>query len=197
MDPHTGGYLFHSSAADACFGAAIELTHAHGLPSLGSANGTDVHAPGWQSAKEGHAGFISALVGAEMVFGMRGMASASVTYPEYLILDCDQFHDDQVVAGGIQVDHETLALDTIAEVGPRGNYLTEPHTTEHIRKIPISEVIMETKKMGLEDSGGVIETARQKAKWIFENHTPEPLDEKTQLELERILATADQEIKDT
>ncbi len=196
MNPFDAGYLFHAPQADAYFGAAIELAHAHGLPTLGSANGTDASAPGWQSGKEGHAGFVSALVGSEMVVGMGGMASATVTYPEYLVMDSDQFYDDLAVTAGFEVSSETLALDMIREVGPRGTYLMETHTLDHMREIPLSELIMETQKKGRMEPEGVIETAREKARWIMDNHEPDPLDDATAQELERILARADREIRE-
>jgi trimethylamine--corrinoid protein Co-methyltransferase len=34
---------------------------------------------------------------------------------------------------GIEFDEENIALDIIKEIGPEGNYLTHPHTLEHMR----------------------------------------------------------------
>jgi trimethylamine--corrinoid protein Co-methyltransferase len=195
MEPLTAGYLFHSPLADAMFGAAIEMAHDFGLPSLGSFGGTDALEPGWRSGKEGNAGFISALVGAEWVVGVGNVGSASTTYLENLILDCDLLRDQRITAQGIEVNAETLALDTIRQVGPRGNYLTEPHTLRHMRQIPFSDLIMDATKAGRTTATAEIETARERALWLIANHEPEPVDRLVARELERILAAADREIK--
>jgi trimethylamine--corrinoid protein Co-methyltransferase len=195
MEPRTGGYLFHSPLADLLFGAAVELAHDFGVPSLGSFGGSDASEPGWRSAKESWAGFFSALAGAEWAVGVGGMQAASVLVPENLILDCDLINDFLVTSAGIQVDEKTLALETIKRVGPRGNFLTEKHTLEHLRQIPFSDLIRETSKAGRTGAQAEIETAREQVRWILQNHEPEPLDEAVQAELVRILAAADREIK--
>lgn len=195
MEPHTGGYLFHSPLGDLMFGAAIELAHYFDLPALGSFGGSDALEPGWRSAKEGWAGFFSALAGSEMVVGVGGMASASTLYPENLILDCDLYHDFLVTAGGVEVTQETLALDMIKRVGPRGDYLMEPHTIEHLRRIPFSELILETGRLGRTGATAELETAREQVQAIIETHRPDPLDSEVESELARIIAAADQEIK--
>jgi trimethylamine--corrinoid protein Co-methyltransferase len=195
MEPRTGGYLFHSPLADAMFGAAVELAHRFQVPTLGSFGGSDALEPGWRSAKEGHAGFFSALAGSEWAVGVGGMAAASTLYPENLILDCDIYHDHLVTAAGIEVNDDTLALDVIRRVGPRGNYLLEDHTLRHLRQMHFSDLILETSKNGRLGPDAEIESARETARWILQNHWPEPLDHLTQQELQRIMATADREIR--
>lgn len=130
-----------------------------------------------------------------MVVGLGGMTSVSTVYPEKLILDCDLFLDDRATLTGFEVTREALALDVIRDVGPRGNYLMEPHTLQHMREIPLSDLVMESRRQGREGAGGVIETAREKIKWIIEHHEPEPLDRAVQVELDQIVAAADREIK--
>ncbi len=196
MDPHTAAYLMHTPLATSLWGAAIELAHANGLPCLAGEYGTDAFEPGWQHAKEhGRSALIPALLGAEMVVGFGSMASVTTLSPENLILDIDQFYNDLTTATGFQVNRETLALDVIESVGPRGNYLMEKHTIEHMRKIPFSELVMESRKKENMGADGVIEAAWAKAMWILENHEPEPLEPHAQAEIDRIIATADREIK--
>jgi trimethylamine--corrinoid protein Co-methyltransferase len=195
MEPRTGGYLFHSPLADGMFGAAIELGHHHGLPTLGSWGGTDAEAPGWQSAKESAAGLISALVGAEISAGLGGLAGASLFCPENLVLDCDLFESFRVLAGGVAVDDETLALEVTRKVGPRGNFLMEDHTLRHMRALPFSELVMDARHAGEGDPEGIVAGARVKAQWILDHHEPSPLASGAQRELDRILASADREIR--
>jgi trimethylamine--corrinoid protein Co-methyltransferase len=195
MEPLTAGYMFHSPLGDVMFGAAIELAHYFNLPTLGSFGGSDATEAGWRSAKEGFAGLFSALAGSEMVVGVGGMSAASVLYPENLILDCDLLHDFWVTAGGIEVNEETLALEMVKRVGPRGNYLMEKHTVQQMRQIPFSDLILETSKRSRTGARAEIETAQEQSKWILRNHEPEPLEEAVQAELERLLAAADREMR--
>jgi trimethylamine--corrinoid protein Co-methyltransferase len=195
MEPLTAGYMFHSPLGDVMFGAAIELAHFFNLPALGSFGGSDATEPGWRSAKEGFAGLFSALAGSEMVVGAGGMSAASVLYPENLILDCDLLHDFAVTAGGIEVNDDTLAMEMVKRVGPRGNYLMEKHTVQKMRQLPFSDLILETSKRGRTGAMAEIETAQEQARWILGNHEPEPPEEAVQAELERLLETADREIR--
>jgi trimethylamine--corrinoid protein Co-methyltransferase len=195
MEPLTAGYMFHSPLGDVMFGAAIELAHHFGLPTLGSFGGSDATEPGWRSAKEGMAGLFSALAGSEMVVGVGGMAGASVLYPEYLVMDNDLLHDIWVTTSGIEVNAETLALDMVKRVGPRGNYLMEDHTLKHVRQIPFSDLILETTKKGRTGALAEVETAREEAQRILDTHRPDPLDAAKRAELDKIVVAADRELK--
>jgi trimethylamine--corrinoid protein Co-methyltransferase len=195
MEPLTAGYMFHSPLGDVMFGAAIELAHRFNLPTLGSFGGSDATEPGWRSAKEGMAGLFSALAGSEMVVGVGGMAAASVLYPEYLVLDNDLLHDFWVTTSGIEVNAETLALDMVKRVGPRGNYLMEEHTLKHMRRIPFSDLILETTRRGQTGALAEIETARQEAQRILSTHRPDPLEKAKAAELDKIIAAAERELK--
>ena len=149
---------------------------------------------GWQSAKD-ESGFVAALTGAENVLAFGTNAGATTVYPEALILDCDRFNDFFHTAAGLQVTPETMALDVIRDVGPRGTFIMEDHTLEHMRQIPLSDLVMETRRKGRTSAEGIIETAREQYKWVLDNHEPEPLEPKLQPELDRIVATADRQIK--
>jgi trimethylamine--corrinoid protein Co-methyltransferase len=195
MEPRTGGYMFHSPLADGMFGAAIELAHYHALPSLGSWGGTDAEAPGWQSAKESTAGLVSALVGAEISAGLGGLAGASLFCPENLVLDCDLFDSFSVLARGLEVNAETLSLETVRNVGPRGNYLMEDHTLRHMRTLPYSELVVKSSRRGEGSPEEIIFAAREQVQWVLDHHEPVPLESEVQGELDRILAAADREIR--
>ena len=196
MDPYTSGYLEYPPLTPVMVGAAVELWHAWGVPALGLGGDSDAEELGWHFAKD-DSGFVSALTGAEMVLSFGTTGAARTVYPEALILDCDRFNDSLHTAAGIQVTPETMALDVIRDVGPRGTFIMEDHTLEHMRQIPLSDLVMETRRKGRTSAEGIIETAREQYRWILDNHEPEPLEPKLQSELDRIVAAADREIKGT
>jgi trimethylamine--corrinoid protein Co-methyltransferase len=89
---------------------------------------------------------------------------------------------------GIPVNDETLALDSIAAVGPGGNFLAQKHTRNHMRDLFLPQFMdrrpyteWETKKDDARD------WALNKARKLLAEHRPDPLDEKLAVELERII----------
>ena len=94
---------------------------------------------------------------------------------------------------GIEVTEDTLALDTIEEVGPGGDFISLPHTVEHFRQeLWISDV---GEFAGYE--AGVVETHRgaeekalEKARTILATHDPHPLSKEQEAEIDRIVASA-------
>jgi trimethylamine--corrinoid protein Co-methyltransferase len=93
------------------------------------------------------------------------------------------------------VNAETLALDMVKKVGPRGNYLLEDHTLKHMRQIPFSDLILNTSKKDRKGAMAEIETAREEAMRILSSHKPDPLEKSKVDELDRIIAAAERELK--
>jgi trimethylamine--corrinoid protein Co-methyltransferase len=194
MHPRTGAYLGSAWEGELFYPVGVELAHAWGVPTLAGIFGTDAQTPGWQSAGEAAAGLLlCALCGAETGSGMGLLESCTLLYPEALVLDTDTYHRVRMDAAGLDTSREALALDVIKAVGPRGHFLRQRHTRDHMRQLEFSDLVAQP-----EDGGGYrdpIEVARDKVKWILEHHHPQPLDEPQQAELTRILDAADQELR--
>jgi trimethylamine--corrinoid protein Co-methyltransferase len=189
MHPRTGAYLGTTWEAELFYPAGVELAHMWGVPTLAGIFGTDAPAPGWQSAGEAATCLLlCALCGAETSSGMGLLEGCTLLYPEALILDTDIYHRVRIDAAGIDTSREALALDVIKAVGPRGHFLGERHTRDHIGRLEFSELTVQLKEGS--DYRDPIEVAREKTDWILENHHPEPLGEVQQAELTRILQAA-------
>jgi trimethylamine--corrinoid protein Co-methyltransferase len=190
MHPRTGAYL---SSASYVYAVGVELAHMWGVPTLAGTFGGDAPEPGWQlGAMEGVATMLCALCGAETGSGMGLLKGSTVLYPEALVLDTDIYHHIRRDLAGFDISQEELALDVVERVGPRGHFLRERHTRDHMRRREFSDLTAQ-----LSEQGGYrepIEVAQEKTNWILENHFPEPLDEAKQAEIERILQAADQEL---
>jgi trimethylamine--corrinoid protein Co-methyltransferase len=145
--------------------------------------------PGWQSAGDAAASLLlCALCGAETGSGLGLVESCSLLYPEAIILDSDIYHRVRIEAGGLEINAETLALEVIRDVGPRGHFLKQKHTRDHMRKRRFSTLSNQHLSDG--GVGDPLELARQQAMRILETHQPLPLEECQQAELKRILETA-------
>jgi trimethylamine--corrinoid protein Co-methyltransferase len=134
---------------------------------------------------------LCALCGAETGSGLGLVESCTLLYPEAVILDTDIYHRVRIDAAGLDAGREALALDIIKAVGPRGHYLRQKHTREHMRRRQFSPLVAQPDPAGgYRDPGDV---AREKLAWILEHHQPEPLAESQQAELSRILQAAERE----
>jgi trimethylamine--corrinoid protein Co-methyltransferase len=118
--------------------------------------------------------------------------TCTLLYPEALVLDNENYDTALFYAGGIEFSPEEFALDVVKAVGPRGHFLAQKHTRDHMRKWQLSELVNQPgERGGYRDP---VEVAREKTDWILENHHPEPLDEAQQVELTRILQAAEREL---
>jgi len=188
--PRTGAYYSHEGYI---YAMGVELAHMWGVPTLAGTFGMDATYPGWESSMNGgRTAFLCALCGAETASGMGLLQGSTLLFPEALVLDNELYHNVRLDAAELNTSPEFMALDVIQSVGPRGYYLREKHTREYFRKLDFSELVQV-----FDNAGGYhdpIELAREKTNWILENHRPEPLSDKQQIELNRILEAAEKEI---
>jgi len=192
-DPRSGAYVGYPLDSRCRF-AAVEIAHHWGMPTLGGAFGTDSSSPGtWQSAVEVTLDpFWIGLTGAELVTGIGLNETYTLLYPEAIILDDDIYHRARYALMNMDVNPETLALDTVRAVGPGGHFLAQKHTRKHMRgalkRAATHELDQESKYRD------PLEAARDRVAWILNNHQPEPLEAAKQAELAKILAAADREL---
>lgn len=106
-----------------------------------------------------------------------------------LVMDCDFARMIKFVVNGIEISDETLAVDVIKEVGPFKDFLSHPMTFKNMRIQSQPELIDRSRRERWESAGGkdLYEKANEKARWILENHQPEPLPESTLEEIRAIV----------
>lgn len=187
MHPRTGGFLGNSLGGDLFYSAGVDLAHMWGVPALAGV-GAEASRSGWESAVGiASSMLLCVLSGAETMSGLGLREGCTLLTHESLVLDHEIYNVVRAEAAGINVSPETLAMDVIKSVGPKGHYLNLPHTREHLRTLEFSEMVLST----LGNELDAIHFARDKTDWILENHVPEPLDDKQQAELRRIIRTAE------
>ena len=193
-DPRTAAYVGYPLDSRVRY-APVEIAHHWGMPSLAGAFGTESpELDSWQSAAEVATDpLLAGLAGAEIVTGIGLRDTYTLLYPEAIILDDDVYHRARYNLLNMEVSPETLAVDTINNVGPGGHFLAQKHTRKHMRTSMVRGIIHQidsTRK-----TTKPVEYAREKVAWILENHHPEPPSDDVQKEIDRILAAADKELK--
>ena len=193
MDPRTGGYIGEVPLPNSII--MVQLAHAWKVPSLGGGSlSSDAPDIGWQSGYEG--GFGSAqipLAGGEVCGYMGMMDSSMILYPEQIILDQEIGNYVFDTFREFEFKEKDMALDVITRVGPRGHYLREKHTREHVRDFRYSSILRQQDAEGKQRSPR--EVALEEFKHLYETHHPEPLPENVQKDLDQILAMADKTAK--
>ncbi len=131
-----------------------------------------------------------------MIYGL-GMLESGITF-DYgqLLLDCEVARMIKFTLGGILVNDHTLATDVIKEIGPGRDYLMHDHTFDGMRDQSKPELIDRKMRQAWEDDGATTayERAVIKARWILENHKPDPLDDEVLNQIRSIVRKTEKDL---
>ncbi len=156
-----------------------KLAQYYQIPCWMGSGHSDSKLPDAQAAYEsGLSATVSALAGANIVYGAGCLESGLTFDYAKLIMDAEQFRRIQHVIKGIDIREDTLALDVIKAVGPGGEYMTHEHTFDYMRNMSRSKLFnRENREDWIEKTGGkdLTERAYEVALHIIENHKPLPL----------------------
>ena len=158
---------------------AIEMARWLDLPNWGYAGTTDAQVIDAQAGMEAaELTFLSLAAGSNLNhdigyidYGMTASLELIVIMDEYLSLN-------RRIFAGVEVTPETLAVDTIRQVGPGGDFLSSRHTAKHVRTAQWRPTIINRQGyVRWQEEGGLDlrEKARRKALKLLETHQPAPL----------------------
>jgi trimethylamine--corrinoid protein Co-methyltransferase len=189
-DLRTGGYT-GGGPEDFLYGAATNvLSDFYNIPLSMGSFATGAKEPNWQAGIENSLStFMASIVMSDMLLGVGFLHGSRIWSYAEMMMDCEIFAIIRKTMQGIVVDDETLALDTIAAVGPGGNFLSNKHTLKHMRDVFLPQFMdrrpfneWEAKKDDARD------WALAKARTTLEKHQPDPLDEKISAEMAKIIS---------
>jgi trimethylamine--corrinoid protein Co-methyltransferase len=195
LDPRTGGYIVGIPEKYLCNTAGVQLAHDWGIPTLAGAFAMDCPEPNtWQLGRDSvYTALMVAQAGADLAEGLGMVKASTVLVPEQIMFDDEIYHTHRVLAEGVDVDADSLAVDVIADVGPCGHFLGQKHTRRRVREIWIPELTHPRPPRTGEPLGDVRRRARAKLDRVLAEHEPEPLEEVAQTELRAILDAAERE----
>lgn len=189
MDLRTGAYT-GGGPEDFLFGAASKkLADFYKLPLSMGSFATGAKEPDWQAGIENSLSTLMAsLVMSDMLLGVGLLDGSKIWSYEQMIKDCEIFGIIRKMMEGIPVNEETLALDVIRDVGPRGNFLTNEHTRKHMHELWLPALMDRRPYSQWKEKGdSARDWALKKANKILETHRPEPLDPKLSADLEKLI----------
>jgi len=136
------------------------------------------------------------LAGANLIYGL-GMIEMGMTI-DYgqLVMDNEFARMIKHVVQGIAVNDETLAADVIHEIGVGKNFLSHDHTFKHMRSQSQPKLIDRRTREDWEAAGrtDLYQRASEEARYILENHKPEPLPENVLTTIRSIVEESEAEL---
>jgi trimethylamine--corrinoid protein Co-methyltransferase len=162
--------------------AAVRMAERYGLPSWIGGGVSDGKLPDAQAGYEFAIGaLMGALAGANVIYGAGALESCLRIDLAKLVLDCEALRYVRRLLGGIRVEKEALAFETIAHVGPMKDYLGEKHTARFMRD-PLhaqvhAQIFERNMQDGWEKAGALRadERALARAQEILAEHQVKPL----------------------
>ena len=137
------------------------------------------------------------LAGAVGIGTVGHLENALTFSPQQLVIDNEIIAHLRHTLKPIQVNEETLALNTIREVGPEGNYLAEAHTASHFRNELFLSNLFECVPWATahsQDTKGMQQKAWEAAHDIWKE-TPEPILDSDQIAaIDQVVAHAERTI---
>jgi trimethylamine--corrinoid protein Co-methyltransferase len=167
-------------------GAIAEIGHHFGMPVFGRAGAVDADIVDAQASAEAtYQIMISALVGADLNHGLGEMDAGRMASPEFAVFGSEVVDMMKVSMGGIEINDETLPLDLIDRIGPRGSYISEKHTLQHFRNFWVP-TIFDRSMVKDEKTKRCGDLLNEKTIEIIETHQPKPLPEDMVKELKKV-----------
>lgn len=175
--------------------ASTQLARRYNLPSSIGTFATGAKTPDWQAGLEnGLSGLASAFAGADMLCGAGVLYGARVCSAEQVILDAEIF---AMLRHMIATPADTGAglLDVFEEVGPGGEFLSQEHTLETMRRLWLPRFFDRSEWSEWEAAGrpGPREAAGERLREILAGDAPQYLDPGVDEEVRGVLARYERE----
>jgi trimethylamine--corrinoid protein Co-methyltransferase len=158
------------------------------LPYFGTAGCSDAKLPDSQATAEATLSCQSAaLSGANLIHDCGLLDHGCLASPAFMVLVNEVLYMIHQFTRGILVDEETLAVDVINQVGPGGHFMGEEHTMKYFREVWYSNLFDRSNYESWLEQGGrrFQERLREQTLQRME-HRPQPLQEATAKELDRL-----------
>lgn len=174
-DLRSGRDLYYKAEKTFFKTIACQLGKFYNLPISNEAGGALTFRPDVQNGAEGMVYLLASHCERQNILGGVGsMDNANGMSGEQIIMQCGLIDMAEYLSKGVDISDKKLAYESIKDVGPGGNFMTEDLTLELLR----SDEFFHTDYFDLTGGydptkPGIYEKAHQTANELVENYTPE------------------------
>jgi trimethylamine---corrinoid protein Co-methyltransferase len=168
----------------------MEMGRHYGLPTWGYAGHSDSCALDEQAASDATFSILVALLsGTNLAHDIGYLEAGMMSSPEMMLLCAENISMMRRFMGGISLDAESLALETIEQVGPGGDFLSTDHALSHYREFWQPQLFDRRRfaDWAADAANGMRRRLRDKVIAIMDGHRPEPLADSVRAEIDYIL----------
>ncbi len=200
MEPRTGSSIWGGVELGIASSATVQIGHYYGLPVNVYGLSTNSHIFEIQNGIERTMNaLLPALAGADELSGIGEMEAGVMGAYAQMVIDNDIVASIQRALRGFEVNEDSLGVEVIKSVmGGRRTFVAEQHTVDYLRagEIMISN-LGERRSFEIWDSTGregMAERAQAEVERLLTNHIVPPLSREQESELDKIMATAENEL---
>jgi trimethylamine---corrinoid protein Co-methyltransferase len=163
VDMQSGSPAFGTPEGAIALFAGAQLARRYGLPYRGSGGLNTAKIPDAQASYETQMSLWPAVMGhANVIFHSAGWLEAGLVCSlEKFVIDMEGLAVMQHFLAGLTVDDETLALDSIAEVGPGGHHFGTAHTMARFRNAFYMPLVSDRQNFQNWQEQGGLDTAQR------------------------------------
>lgn len=191
LDMKTSAYLYGAPETALMHAALSEMSQFLDLPMYGTAGCSDSKLPDGQAALEATFSIATQMLsGANLIHDVGYLESGMTSSLEQIVMSDEIIEMVKRLTRGVDTGELQQAADLINEVGPKGNFLSQPDTVEKFKtEIWEPELIDRSNIDAWEKAGSKTmgDRVKEKAKDILTEHSPEQLDEDKKTEIDRLI----------
>ncbi len=199
VDMQNGSPAFGTPEGALALIAGAQLARHYNLPYRGSGGLNNSKIPDAQAAYETQMTLWPAVLAhANIILHSCGWLEAGLVCSlEKFIIDMEGLAMFHHFLSGLQIDDESLALGSIAEVGPGGHHFGTDHTLSHYRSAFYQPIVSDRNNYGTWRDNGALDTAQRAhrvAKQLLATYEAPPIDDCIQEELHEYVCKRKAEI---
>jgi len=198
MDMSTTTFSYAAPEFNLLQAGQTDIAHYLKLPIFCTAGCSDSNAFDQQAGIEAMFSIlVTAMSGGNLIHDVGYIEYGSTASLDMLVMGDEIISMVKRFIRGIEVDDDTLAVETIANVGPGGHFLGEPHTLKHFKsQLWFPQLISRTRyddwfAQGAQTLG---DRVHKKTLRILDEHKPVPLSTEVQKKMKDIIANADAKV---
>jgi trimethylamine---corrinoid protein Co-methyltransferase len=173
---------------------AVEMARYKGIPSWGHGHTSSARLDIQASDEKSINALLIAQAHPSLLGGLGGLANVLLTSYETLVMDNERYGALRRIIQGVAADDDHLAYGVIADAVQGKDMISHDHTLKHLRGGEVWKPKLARRQglvNGQPESVSTFERARAEAKRIMENHIVEPLADKIQNEIKKIIQECD------